>query len=463
MTTVHQVSEERAELPAGLKSVQSLNMPYLAITKGAPDGLLDIADRVWSNGQIEAMDADWLNRIQKASEQLAENGMRVLGVAIEGLAEIPSKPEETLEKRLIFLGLLGMIDPPRPEVKSAVQICKTAGIRTMMITGDHPLTARFIAHDLGIAENGRVKTGHMLDELSEEEFRAIVEEVSIYARVTPEHKLRIVRALQENGHVVAMTGDGVNDSPALKKANIGVAMGISGTDVSKEAAQMVLLDDNFATIVSAVEEGRVIYDNIRRFVTFSIAGNLGKVIVMLFAPLFGITVAMLPLQLLWLNLLTDGLLGLGLGMEPAEKNTMSQAPRSPETRILSGSVNVYIILVGLLIGGIALGMGYVYYNSENTLDRTWQTMIFTSIAFMQVGQGLASRSTHTSLFQLGIMTNPLMLWMVSLTVVLQLIAIYTPFLEEFFEVSPLSLSELVVCIISGIIVFVTIELRKKYA
>jgi Ca2+-transporting ATPase len=461
MTTVHRLAEDADRLSELLDPIQSFDAPYLAITKGAPDKLLDISDRVLSNGQFEPIDTNWKTRIEQSSNQLAENGMRVLGVAIETLSDIPSEPELTLENRVVFVGLLGMIDPPRPEVKVAVQTCKIAGIRPIMITGDHPLTARFIAHDLGITDNGRVKTGQMLDEMADDELKTVVEEVSVFARVTPEHKLRIVKALQENGQVVAMTGDGVNDSPALKKANIGIAMGITGTDVSKEAAQMVLLDDNFATIVSAVEEGRVIYDNIRRFVTFSIAGNLGKVIVMLFAPLLDITVALLPLQLLWLNLLTDGLLGLGLGMEPAEKSVMKQPPRSPDARILSGATNLYIAIIGFLIGIIALGISFVYYDPNNLADNTWQTMIFTSIAFMQVGQALASRSSHTSLFKLGLRTNPLMLWMVILTIGLQLAAIYLPFLEDFFQVNPLALSELMVCVVCGMIIFIAIELRKS--
>ncbi|MEJ2751942.1 MAG: HAD-IC family P-type ATPase, partial [Chloroflexota bacterium] len=240
-----------------------------------------------------------------------QNGIRVLGLGYRWL----EAPEDVAEDDLVLVGLMGMIDPPRPEVKAAVATCATAGIRQIMITGDHPLTARFIAHDLGISQNGRVKTGLMLDGMNDEEFAEVVDEVSIYARVTPANKLEIVDILQKKGHIVAMTGDGVNDSPALKKADIGIAMGVAGTDVTKEASDMVLLDDNFATIVSAVEEGRVIYDNIRRFVKFSIAGNAGKVIVMLLAPLaLDTAVALLPLQLLWLNLMTDGLLGLGLGV-----------------------------------------------------------------------------------------------------------------------------------------------------
>jgi len=452
MTTVHHID---STLPEVLAPLTQQSGEYISITKGAPDGLIDIAKHIWVDDHIETLDDTWLTRMAEASEQLANNGMRVLGVALHWWDEKP--PSDQLEKDVVFLGLLGMIDPPRPEVKLAVQTCKTAGIRPIMITGDHPLTARFIAHDLGITDNNRVKTGQMLDKMSEQEFKNIVEEVSVYARVSPEHKLRIVEALQNNGHVVAMTGDGVNDSPALKRADIGVAMGITGTDVSKEAAQMVLLDDNFATIVSAVEEGRVIYDNIRRFVTFSIAGNLGKVVVMLFAPLFGITVALVPLQLLWLNLLTDGLLGLGMGTEAGSKDTMQRPPRSPNSRILSGTTNRYILLIGALIGVIALGIGVLAFNDDQS---SWQTLIFTSIAFMQIGQALASRSTTESFFTMMNRPNPVLMSMVLIVTVLQLIAIYTPFLEDFFSAEPLNLIELLICIFSGIFVFAAIEIAK---
>lgn len=289
-----------------------------------------------------------------------------------------------------------MIDPPRPEVREAVATCKTAGIRPIMITGDHPLTARFIAHDLGITDNGRVKTGQNLDQMSDEELAEAVREVSVYARVSPEHKLRIVSVLQQQGQVVAMTGDGVNDSPALRRADIGIAMGITGTDVSKEASEMVLLDDNFATIVAAVEEGRVIYDNIRRFVKFSIAGNLGKILVMLAAPLFGIAIALEPLQLLWLNLLTDGLLGLGLGVEPSEKGIMRRPPRSPKASLFDEGLGRHIVWVGVLVGVVAMFVASFRFNPAQIEDETWQTMLFTTLAFLQVGQALASRSSRRS-------------------------------------------------------------------
>jgi Ca2+-transporting ATPase len=457
MTTVHPLPQNRAELPPALQALRTLEEPYVAITKGAIDGLLDACDRVWVNDQAVMLDDAWRERIQGANDQMALNGMRVLGVAIEPLETAPVEPSPNLEQNLIFVGILGMIDPPRPEVKAAIEVCKTAGIRPLMITGDHPLTARFIAHELGISENGRVKTGQDLDRMTHDELDAVINDVSVFARVTPEHKLRIVEALQKQGHVVAMTGDGVNDSPALKKADIGVAMGITGTDVSKEAAQMVLLDDNFATIVAAVEEGRSIYDNLRRFVKFSIAGNLGKVIVMLFAPLLGISVALLPLQLLWLNLLTDGLLGLGLGMEPADKHTMQRPPRARHEGFLTPALRRHISWIGVLIGVVALGVGYAYYQAG---ESSWQTMIFTTLAFLQIGQALASRSTDESLFTLGLRSNPALLIMVLIVFGLQMVAIYVPFFDDFFGVTPLSALELAISAVLGSLAFWAIEIEK---
>ncbi|NLF79123.1 MAG: cation-translocating P-type ATPase [Chloroflexi bacterium] len=461
MTTVHRLPSDPEQLPPALQQLEFPGAAYLAFTKGAIDGLLHISSEIWLDHRAVPLDDTWRTRIQVANDQMAQNGMRVLGIALRWHDTVPDNLAEALEKDLVLIGLVGMIDPPRPEVKVAVQTCKAAGIRPIMITGDHPLTARFIAHDLGISDNERVKTGQQLDQISDAELEQTVGEVSVFARVSPEHKLKIVQALQNQGQVVAMTGDGINDSPALKKADIGVAMGITGTDVSKEAAQMVLLDDNFATIVAAVEEGRVIYDNIRRFVRFSVAGNLGKVITMLFAPFLGIAVALLPLQLLWLNLLTDGLLGLGLGVEPAEQNTMKQKPRSPKARLLGRDVAVQVIWVGILIGVIALAVGYLFYDPENPEDNTWQTMIFTTLAFAQIGQGFASRSNRSSVFSIGLFSNPLMIQMVLLTFGLQLAAVYAPFLEDFFEVSALSLAELAVCLALGSIPFIALEIQKQ--
>jgi Ca2+-transporting ATPase len=462
MTTIHQLPEDRSELPALLTSLNDVPQPYVALTKGAFDGMLSLATHVWVNDHPEPLSDHWRERMQSDHDQLAEKGMRVLALAIKPYEVMPHDINQNIERDLIIIGLTGMIDPPRPEVREAIRLCRSAGIRPIMITGDHPLTARFIAHELGISENMRVKTGNDLDSMSEEEVADAVKEVSVYARVTPEHKLRIVELLQNQGEIAAMTGDGVNDSPALRKADIGVAMGITGTDVSKEAAQMVLLDDNFTTIVAAVEEGRSIYENIRRFVKFSIAGNLGKVLVMLFAPFMGIAVALLPLQLLWLNLLTDGLLGLGLGVEPADKSIMQAPPRRKDTPFFSCPIVRDILLIGGLIGMLALVLGFAYYDPANPDNLIWQTMMFTSIAFMQIGQALASRSSRLSFFQLGFFSNPTLLAMVVITFGLQLMALYVPFLEDFFQIVPLGLPELLICFALGVLVFVAIEVQKWF-
>lgn len=457
MTTVHRLPASPESLPGALHTLANAPGAYVAFTKGAVDGLLPLCSHILLNGVPVGIDEHWRQRIDAALEQMAQNGMRVLGMALRWQDDATPREDD-----LMFIGLTGMIDPPRPEVKKAVATCKNAGIRPVMITGDHPLTARFIAHDLGITDNFRVKTGNDLNQMTPEELAAAVQEVSVYARVTPEHKLRIVEALQAQGQVVAMTGDGVNDSPALRKADIGIAMGITGTDVSKEAAEMVLLDDNFATIVAAVEEGRSIYDNIRRFIKFSIAGNIGKVLVMLLAPLAGIHVALLPLQLLWLNLLTDGLLGLGLGLEPAEKGTMQKPPRSPQENIFSGGMGTHVVWVGTVIGLLALGAGLLYFDPANPADTRWQTVIFTALAFMQMGQALASRSAQESLFTMGWRSNPVLLGLVLLTIVSQLTVVYLPVLDRFFQVTPLAWKEMLLCAGLGLATLLLLEAEKMW-
>ncbi len=355
-----------------------------------------------------------------------------------------------------------MIDPPRNEVRDAVALTKTAGIRTVMITGDHPLTATEIARQLGIIDHQRTpmqrcSPARRLENLSFEELKNEVDDVQVFARVSPEHKLKIVQALQERGHIVSMTGDGVNDAPALRRADIGVAMGITGTDVSKEAADMVLLDDNFATIVTAVKEGRTIYDNIRKFVRFSVAGNIGKVMVMLLAPFLGKPLPLLPLQLLWLNLLTDGLLGLGMGVEKAESDTMRRPPYSPKEGMFSRGAGLQVAWVGALIGGLALGLGYIYYFSNQP---QWQTMVFSFLAFAQIFQALASRSSRDLFFKMGLSGNPMLAWMVLLVFGLQMAVIYVPALNRFFNVIPLSATDLGIAIGTGALVLVAIEVEK---
>jgi Ca2+-transporting ATPase len=465
MTTIHQ--RPSGDVPAEISAIWgkeglSPEMPYIAITKGAVDGLLDLSNYVLDNGQIRPMNENSRTRIDAANDRFARNGIRVLGVAFRPIDRTNIKEQD--ESNLIFIGLTGMIDPPRAEVKLAVAKCETAGIRPIMITGDHPLTASYIARDLGIAKNELVLTGVELNKMSDAELQEKVEKVSVFARVSPEHKLRIVQALQTKGHVAAMTGDGVNDAPALKKADIGVAMGITGTDVSKEASDMVLRDDNFATIVAAVEEGRVIYDNLRRFVKFAVAGNVGKVAIMLLWPLpfllLGLpleaAVALLPLQLLWLNLMTDGLLGLSMGVEPAEKNVMSRPPHSPKAGIFSGGMGIHVIWVGLLIGLLGLGVGFVYIINDQP---QWQTMIFTATAFMQVFHALVTRSSYESLFRIGVFSNRVMWYIIGVVVVLQLIALYTP-LANFLGLQALGLVDLLVCIALGSVIFIAVEIEK---
>jgi Ca2+-transporting ATPase len=434
---------------------------YIAFTKGSVDGLLGVSNQVWVNGQAQLLDDSFRLRIEAANERLAKKGMRVLGVAFRPINQIPEVIQTDLEQDLTFIGMFGMIDPPREEVKDAIAITKTAGIRTVMITGDHPLTAQEIARQLGIGDDAtsKVLTGIELEKLSFDELKNVVDEVRVFARVSPEHKLKIVQALQENGHIVSMTGDGVNDAPALRRADIGVAMGITGTDVSKEAADMVLLDDNFATIVAAVKEGRTIYDNIRKFVRFSVAGNIGKVLVMLLAPFLGKPIPLLPLQLLWLNLLTDGLLGLGMGVEAPEKGTMSRQPYSPKEGVFSRGAGFQVAWVGALIGALALGLGSWYYFAGHP---EWQTMIFTFLAFAQVFQAWASRSSTESSFSMSISSNPLLFWMMLLVTVLQLAVIYIPAVARFFSVQPLGVSDLLVAISTGFVVFIVIEVEKWF-
>jgi Ca2+-transporting ATPase len=452
MSTLHRNAGYQLDSFPGLPKTE-----FLVFTKGSADGLLEISSNVWVNDKVEIMDARWRARIESAGEKLAARGMRVLGLALRALDRVPTANE--FEHDLTFIGLFAMIDPPRAEVKAAVALTKTAGIRTVMITGDHPLTAAEIARQLGISEKGQqVLTGAEMERMSFDELKKVIEGINVFARVSPEHKIRIIQALQERGQIVSMTGDGVNDAPALRRANIGVAMGITGTDVSKEASDLVLLDDNFSTIVAAVKEGRTIYDNIRKFVHFSVAGNIGKVLVMLIAPFLGKPIPLLPLQLLWLNLLTDGLLGLGLGVERSEKDTMMRPPYLPQEGVFSRGAGLRTVWVGVLMGLLGLGIGSWYYFDGRP---EWQTMIFSSLAFAQVGQALASRSSRESLITLGMNSNPLLLGMAALVILLQLGVIYLPPVAAFFSVSPLNALDLLIALGAGVVVLAAMELAKQ--
>ncbi|MFQ5400262.1 MAG: cation-translocating P-type ATPase [Anaerolineae bacterium] len=454
MTTIHEV-----KVKADRNNVPWHGAPYVAFSKGAVDSLLQVSDKVWLGDEVVPLDDVVRERIVAADARMAQQGQRVLGVAFRPLqsAELGQDADE-LEAHHIMIGLVGMIDPPRPEAKDAVVRARTAGIRPVMITGDHPLTALHIAQKLTIADGGRSLTGYELSQMSLAELEAQVEDVSVYARVSPEHKLNIVEALQDKGEIVAMTGDGVNDAPALKRADIGVAMGVTGTDVSKEAADMVLLDDNFATIVAAVEEGRVIFDNIRKFIKYTLSSNTGELIVMLVAPFLGMPLPLVPLQILWINLVTDGLPGLALAVESSEPGIMKRDPFHPKESIFSRGMGQRILWIGLLMGVVSLGIGYAYWRVDP--NGPWQTITFTTLTLAQMGNALAIRSNRESLFSIGLFSNQLMVIAVGLTFVLQLALIYVPFLQTFFRTTALSIRDLTASLIASAAIFVAVELEK---
>ncbi|MCP9774978.1 cation-transporting P-type ATPase [Cyanobium sp. WAJ14-Wanaka] len=428
----------------------------LLISKGAPEVILAGCSRWVDGGGVVPIDDGqrqwWLDQ----ARQLAASGLRVLAFAC---APHHPSPDHPIEGQ-VLLGLMAQLDPARPEVTKAVATCRTAGIRPVMITGDHPLTARAIAADIGLAsEDCEVVLGRELEASSDEDLRALVARCNVYARVPPEQKLRIVKALQANGQVVAMTGDGVNDAPALKQAHIGVAMGITGTEVSKEAADMVLLDDNFATIVSAVEEGRLVYANIRRFVKYILGSNVGELITISAAPLVGIYgVAMTPLQILWMNLVTDGVPALALALEPAEDGLMARQPARPGESIFARGIGRYILRVGVVFALFVIALMVWSYRTAGS-DGPWKTMVFTTLCLGQMGHALSARSDRP-LTQVNPFSNRWLLWAVIFTTALQMLLLYVPWLARFFGTVPLSAANLGVCVGVSLLFFVYLEANK---
>ena len=420
----------------------------ISFTKGAPDILLN-----------RCVNID-VSTLQESVDIIAAKGHRVLGFACRYWDQLPESPESSLhEVGLTFLGLTGIIDPPREEVFEAVDQCKTAGIVPVMITGDHPLTAETIARRIGILDSDNknmIITGQQLAVLEDESFLNKVEKIRVYARVSPEQKLQIVKALQHKGNFVAMTGDGVNDAPSLKRANIGIAMGITGTDVSKEAAHMILLDDNFSTIIKAVKEGRRIYDNILKFIKFLMTTNSGELWTLLLGPMIGLPVALLPIHILWINLVSDGLPAIALSFEKAEKDIMNRPPRPSLQSVFANGRGLHIIWVGMLMAGIALALqGWAIKNGLH-----WQTMVFNVLCLSQMGHVLAIRSERQSFFSAGIMSNKPLIGAVIAAFLLQLLVTYSPFFQSVFKTEALTINEFIIVGAASSIVFFAVELEK---
>jgi len=453
MITVHALSREAAGL---LPQVSLPADGRLLAAKGALDAVLLLSDRILAGGGCLPLQQQHRQAMAAAADRFSAGGQRVLALAMRILPPGDDDSLAALPHGFICVGLTALSDPPRHEAREAVQLCLSAGIRPVMITGDHPLTALAIARQVGIDDAAGALTGLELDQLSAEEFAAAVGRVSIYARVAPEHKLRIVEAIQLQGGVAAMTGDGVNDAPALKKADVGVAMGKAGTEVAREAADMVLLDDNFATIVAAVEEGRTIYDNIRKFVVFSVAGNTGKILAVLLLPFLGLPMPLTPLQLLWLNLLTDGLLGLGIGVERPEPDLMKRPPIVPDSQIFDSRTLRYILFTGGLIGGSCMAITWLAWQAGGP----WQTVLFASLALAQVAQAMALRSFRSSFFSMGLFTNPLLFSMAVCVVLLQGVVVYLPQMQIYFRTAALSGENISLVLLPAAALFVMLEGEK---
>lgn len=402
---------------------------WILFVKGAPIKMVDVLD-----AKYKPQTEGWLNQ----NREWAAEGLRVLFFAYKIFEKKPVGIKPEIEKDLDFLGMVAMIDPPREEVIEAIKECKQAGIKPVMITGDQPLTASAIAERLGMVEKGskNVKTGADLDKMTADKTNPDTKNISVYARVSPEQKLNIVKALQANGEFVAMTGDGVNDAPSLKQADIGIAMGITGTDVSKEAADMILLDDNFATIVKAVKEGRRIYDNIRKFILYVLSCNLGEILTIFFAPIMGFAIPLLPIHILWINLVTDGLPGLALVAEPAEKDIMNLPPRPPKENLFAGGLMPRILLTGAVMAVAAIFIQW-WAISNGYPAKVQQTAVFTALCFIQLCNALSVRSAHRSLFAANLFANPGMWGAIALTVGLQLALVYVPFLQTILKTAAL--------------------------
>jgi Ca2+-transporting ATPase len=472
MTTIHRIPQPKepvqvSTLPfstrgPGCWGWDGGSAPQVAFVKGATDLLLERCSRVMTEAGEQPLDESWRQAVAAAHEAMSREALRVLGVACRPLEALPASPEaDAVERDLTFLGMMGMIDPARPEVKPAVQVAKQAGLKSVMVTGDYPQTAVAIAGELGIlSPGGRVLTGTQLDQIEEADLGGMAEEVEVYARVSPQHKVRIVEALKSRGHVVAMTGDGVNDAPALKRADIGVAMGITGTDVSKETADMVLTDDNYASIVSAVEEGRIIYSNIRKFVFYLLSCNVGEILIIFLAMLVRLPVPLRPIQLLWLNLATDGAPAIALGLEKGDPDIMRRRPRPTNEPVINREMQWGIGIQAVAITATVL-LAFVY-GLRHYPDHlaAAQTLAFVTLTTSELFRAFTSRSEHHSVFSIGLFSNRWMLLAFGSSFLLLLAVIYVPFLRPFFSTVTLGLQDWLVILPLILLPSIAAELTK---
>ena len=460
MSTIHRVDGTSArELLSSLGG-----SPLIAFVKGAPDVVLDLCGRMLDGGQSVSMSDEKRAAILRENREMAGNALRVLAVAYRPLDTIPDEvTPENVEKDLVFVGLLGMIDPPRPEVVEALKVARGAGLRSVMVTGDYKDTAEAIARDIGLlTPGGLVLTGPEIEKLSDEDLAAKSDKLQVCCRVSPQHKTRIVDAFKSRGHVVAMTGDGVNDAPALKRANIGVAMGITGTDVAKQTADMVLTDDNFASIVAAIKQGRIIYSNIRKFVYFLLACNVGEILIIFTAMLFGLPIPLRPVQLLWLNLVSDGAPALALGMEKGDPDIMERPPRAPTEPVINRDMAIGIGVLGLVDVAAVLGVFYLALQRYPENLMAAQTIAFIVLCCSELIRAFTARSEYHSVFSIGVFSNRSMVWAVAVSFALVMVTVYVPFMQPFFDTVPPTLDDWLLMIPFFFASPIAMELVKFY-
>ncbi len=459
MSTIHEIKDP-AILP--VKSVQLPN--YITLVKGAPDIVLDLCDYIMHEGEMLKLTDEKRQEILAVNNYMASQALRVLSVACRPMNEKPATHEyEKIECNLTFMGLVGMMDPARPEVKDAVKIAKGAGLKTVMITGDYKDTAEAVAKEIGIrSSDGLVLTGRDLDRMSEEELAKVIHKVDVCCRVSPQHKTKIVDAFKARNYVVAMTGDGVNDAPALKRANIGVAMGITGTDVTKETADMVLTDDNFASIISAIEEGRIIYSNIRKFVFYLISCNIGEILIIFLAMLFGMPSPLKPVQLLLLNLVTDGAPALALGMEKGDPDIMKRPPRPTKEPVINWEMQIGTVVQAVIMTAAVLLAYYFGRKLYPDSPQHAQTIAFATLCLSELVRAFTARSEHYGVFSIGVFTNKWMTWAVCGSALVVFLTIYVPFLQPIFDTVPLNLMDWLLVLPFILMASVAAEITKVF-